>query len=419
MSDLASDLRLALTRWEPGQILQPEHFRVQEAALLGSTIETARLAGLPFYGVGRLAWDEEALAKGTVLIHKLTVVFGPGQLVAVPENARLQSFDLKVPGATAALFLSLAGSSHRETEVGLDHDHAPRVAREIRHLKLSTTPVVDDSVALLKLATLEKKDGKWGLSSAHVPPLLQVGTSPFLTPLLGEMRALAQRLYADLQAKLGDDFFRGESMAVARRCQLGAYRLLTVLADLQHGVCRHPYFYLEVLRVFYLELCLLKNLPPEDRDPPTYDHDDLAASFNAVAARIKGRIHVPSVSSPSLPFAPDPGGAFVAAPFDDALIAAAEVYLVVQRPDLVKRVPFDAIKLASPSRLEAVHTKSLRGVRFARVDPSFQHSFGPGVDLYLLDRGDEWQHAVAERALSYYAPQSLEGIHVALFWKAA
>ena len=317
MSDPEDQIRLALNLWHNGQILQPEHFLAEEQALLGQVCQTGRLAGLPFYGVAQLAWDEALLAKGTVSLTALTVVFESGELVKLHSNATVADVVLDAPGAAVTLYLHLSNKTVDATGMDLYRDDKRWVTRVVHELVVSTDSSIDDARQPMKLAVLAKQAGQWQLSPAYVPPLLRVGTSPFLRDLLARLAALLEKAQLDLREEINAAAGGPEANATRRRCQAAAYRLRTLLADLDRQIHLHPYLVLEALRAFYLEACLLQDKEPAPFAPETYDHDDLAGAFNAMEARIdellQGR---PSVSPERLEFKRREGGSqLVAGPF--------------------------------------------------------------------------------------------------------
>ncbi|MGK3983866.1 type VI secretion system baseplate subunit TssK [Sorangium sp. So ce136] len=406
------DVKLALNRWYNGQILQPAHFQAQEEALLGNLSLSSRLPGLPLYGIGELDWDEKGLAKGMVSVRRLTVVFDSGEVFAVPGNATIETFkiDVEKMGEQATLYLHVL------------NDVEPDVERVVHKLALSTSSSVDDArqPLQLQLAVLRRRMGSLYLSGDYVPPLLQVGKSPFLRALLKEQVDLLKNFEADRRAELRDAALRGEGRASARRCQLAAYRLRTLLADHAREIHLHPYHLLEALRAFYLELCLFQDVEPADLDPKTYHHHDLAGCFNRLRDRIAELLHRRPVLSPELvPFQQKEGERlFVAAPLPDALKRAAEVYLLVERRDAYTKAPLRGLKLASPSRLDFVHKRALRGVELTPVQHPPSHAFGPNVDFHVIRRDDEWEQALRDGALAYYGSSPFEAISLSLGWRA-
>src|SRR6201995_2178832 len=69
--------RLALHRWEKGQVLHPAQFRAQVRALLDHVGRRPDLAALPSHGVALLRWSDAQLASGALPRSLLTVVLPP------------------------------------------------------------------------------------------------------------------------------------------------------------------------------------------------------------------------------------------------------------------------------------------------------------------------------------------------------
>ncbi|MEM9492361.1 MAG: type VI secretion system baseplate subunit TssK, partial [Myxococcota bacterium] len=64
-----------------------------------------------------------------------------------------------------------------------------------------------------------------------------------------------------------------------------------------------------------------------------------------------------------------------------------------------------------------VHAKALDGVRLRRSKAShLRHTFGARADIFRLDQGHEWQHAVREGALCFYAASGFNQARFALSW---
>ena len=97
---------------------------------------------------------------------------------------------------------------------------------------------------------------------------------------------------------------------------------------------------------------------------------------------------------------------------------AQEVYLLVQRPTLHDRIAMDEVKISCTSRLALIHRLVLRGVPFKHVEkPPFQHTFGPEVDFYKLQSGEEWNYVARESSVALYVHPVLEKANVFLFWR--
>lgn len=404
--------KLALNRWSMGQVLMPAHFLTLQDALLQHIGLRSQLQGMPGYGVARLVWDEVLLGKGAVSVSALTVVFPSGELIDVPGNAMISNLNLSDQLEDALdVYLHVLrdpddlGGDFRDDEV----------ARLVHRVGLSPRRWLDDARQSMKLAELVRDmDGNWALG-AYVPPLLQMGTSPFLSHLLADYTQTLMHLEIQLASQLADSFLGGDHVARLRRCQAAVYRLRALLADCDGQVHLHPYVVFSALRDFYLEACLLQGVDP-DSTPAAYDHDDLSSCFGALSQKIFDKLRLSPGRSPRLPFARD-GHRLIAGPLPEPLLRAREVYLLILRP-FDEQVSLDDVKLASPARLELVHRHALTGVPFQKVmAPGFMHTFGVNADFYLLELGDEWAHALREGALCFFARPQLANVSAALTWR--
>ncbi|WP_428261493.1 type VI secretion system baseplate subunit TssK [Haliangium sp.] len=409
--------KLALNRWAMGQVLMPAHFQTLQDAILQHLGLRFELHGLPGYGVARLVWDDALLRKGAIAITVLTVVFPSGDLVDVPGNAVITNLNLsEFAGERADLYLHVSGTAADAEGLELYQDDPREVSRLIHRLELSTHPWLDQARQSMKLAELDRRaDGDWELGP-YIPPLLQVGTNPFLQALTQELFQTLTHLDAQLGGQLADAFLGGEHVTRLRRAQVAVHRLRAFLADSENQIHLHPYFFLSSLRELYLEACLLQNLAPQP-SPVVYDHDALASCFGQMRRLLMERLRLAPASSARLAFTRD-GHRFVAGPFPEGLTRAREVYLVIQHA-MGEPPNLDEVKLASPTRLDIVHVNALTGVAFHKLaGPGFAHTFGPGADLYRLELGEEWQQAVRESALAFYARPHLTHLSAALSWRA-
>lgn len=408
--------RLALNRWTMGQVLMPAHFYSLQDTILEYDGIRARLHGLPGYGIARMTWDQEGIAKGAISISELTVVFPSGHLIDVPGNATISNLNLgDESGDRATVFLHLLKQTE-ELTVADDPQDPPQVPRQLYRIELSTRTWQDNANHSLKLVELERELGSDWRIGAYVPPLVQVGTSSFLADLLQELDGLAAQLERDVATQLSDIFLGQEHVIRLQRGLAATYSVRALVADLQEQVHLHPYHLFASMRGFYVEVCLLYGDQPES-PPFGYDHDDLGKSFADVLGKLRAKLGQEPVTSVRLPFANE-DYYFIAQPFPEELERAQKVYLVVQNPS-GEPVSLDEVKFASPSRLEPVHSLSLPGVEIEPVtSPGFHHTFGGRAQLFLLEhRSDEWAQALREGALCFYARDDLLKISAALSWQ--
>ncbi|HVZ37360.1 MAG TPA: type VI secretion system baseplate subunit TssK, partial [Polyangiaceae bacterium] len=97
---------------------------------------------------------------------------------------------------------------------------------------------------------------------------------------------------------------------------------------------------------------------------------------------------------------------------------AKDVYFLVQKPSVSAQLDLRRVKLASESRIQAVHQRALRGIPFERLDsPPFVHGLASTVEFYALRPGEEWDYAVSEGKLVLFEAPQLQGCRLYLYWR--
>jgi type VI secretion system protein ImpJ len=424
--------RLALQRWEMGQVLHPAQFRAQEQALLEHVGLRVQLGGLPSHGVALLRWSDAQLASGDLSISALTVVLPSGLLIDYPGNAVLTPRKLGLPARAAGpvpVYLHLRGERRPDGARDLPRYAAdePEIRRAIYQVEISAEPGIESEQERMKLAELRFGDGVWALAP-YVPPLLRLGSgaTPFLRDTLAQVVAAIGGFESELVKRAADSMTGAEQMSEVRRVLTALYRVQAVLADHGYGaatqaVALHPYHLFAALRDFYLEAVVLQGKPLEGW-PPRYQHDDLRGCFEQLARGLTRTLSVPAVVSPRLAFQRDDHW-FVTGLFPDELRRAGEVFLLLEHGSEAQAAAapaLDDLKLASPLRAEEVYTKALEGVpRQAIPSLGFAQTFGHRATVFQLDSTSrEWRHAVVEGALCFAALPGLEGCAAALFWRS-
>lgn len=411
-------LKPARLNWYLGQTLLPEHFQVQEESLLAEVRLRSALSGAPAYGLARLTANPTMLAEGLLSISALTLILRDGLLLDVPGNTALQPFSLKFAGAARVpVYLHLLADTQVAQGQRLYESDPKTVQRLFYRTLLSAEEGIDQALATVKLLEAEQDmDGSWRLSQDHIPPLLSVGQSPFLLPALEALKLALEGLRVQLSGQLHDNLLRSERHAAVRRCLIEVQRVMAQLQDLQQGVYPHPYALFHTLRMFYCEICLFQDTLPEG-DLSPYLHDNLSKSFGAILQPLMQRLRPVRLRSTHKRFTRR-DGLFVLGQLPPELSTAEEVYLLIQRPHVHERVSLDGVKVSSPARLALVHKLALKGVPLQAIPlPTFPHAFGPEVDFYRMTPGDEWDHALREDGLAFYALPALERVQVSLFWR--
>lgn len=432
--------QLALHRWTMGQVLRPEHFRVQENALLEHIDLRTQLAGLPSYGVALLPWSDAQIRRGELSLTALTVVMPSGLLIDYPGNAELTVPRLKPPSKpeTVWVYLYVRDTRDAARDRTAPEGDKPKIERAIYDIEICAeqelkTEQLKSEQERMTLAKLEFTGDAWRLGP-YTPPLLRIGsgTTPFLRDVLERAVQEIVALESDLIARGADSLIGADQLSAVRRSLTSVYRLRAVLADHGYGgatrsVARHPYHLFAALRDFYFAAvaprrALLErgagggNVPWDLR----YEHDDLRGCFEKLVRELGQRAALPALVSPRLMFHREDYW-FVASPFPDELRSASKVFLLLESQAGAAGAgppPPADIKLASRLRATEVYTKALEGVPLrAPSSRGFAQTFGDRATVVeLVINHPEWQYAVAEGALCFAARAGLENVTAALYW---
>lgn len=410
--------KLARVRWYVGQTLLPDHLEAQEDAALAELCLAARMAGLPWWGVSRLAWNATQLAGGIAAPSELTVVMRGGAIVDVPSNARLVAPLILDPATrrTRVHLHLLEGTEPADRAAPYDDD-PPAVDRVLQRVVLSPDAALSGAVDSLPLGELERRHDGWAVAAGYVPPLLQVSPAhPYREPLLGACESLLVVLENKLVLRLtSSEHHHHHELAAARHCLTEVQRALARLDDVSQGIHPHPYVLYALLRDTYFAICAYAEAVA-DRDAAPYRHDALAATFAALTGELRLRLASADSHLTERPFVRG-DGLHVLAPLPDGIDAAREVYLLVRAEPPAARELVESIKLAARSRLATVHRRVLQGVPLHHVgETPFHHPFGPDVDFYLLGRNTEWDLALRDGSLAFHDPPGLD-CRASLFWR--
>lgn len=409
--------KLARVRWQMGQTLLPEHFAAQEEALLADAALRARTRGLPAYGIASLRWNDSLLTEGVLSLQAATIVLPTGTLLDIPGNAQASPINLNVPGTPrVTVYLHCleerAEPEQRDSGWAVAHDDA--VPRRVLQVALAADQSYPGAIDTLKLAELEKDpEGLWRLASSYVPPLLSVGTSPFLRAELAEL----PRALDAFQYKLAMDaasYLSGGSLFSVKQCLKAVYRAQRFLRNLAGQIHPHPYHVYETLKELYVEVCFYRDSSPRDVAEP-YNHDKLAECFQHILAPLAEQMQLAEKRSPYQPFEFRDGVYRIG--LAPELRQAKEVYFLIQKNQVNKTVRLEDFKLGAPSRLQMIHKLALKGVPIDKVDrPMLAHSFGPEVEFYQLRQAEEWDYALREEAAAFYHCPGFEELEFYLYW---
>lgn len=410
---------LSRVHWSMGQTLLPEHLRVLEESLLTDSATRLSLLGLPSYGLCKLRWNETLLAEGVLSLEAMTLVMPSGLLLELKGNAQATSLNLNIPGATLVpVYLHIRAIPENRDARDAEPQTIERgnVSCWLWQLELSTDQEHSDTLESFRLAEFEKQpDGPWQLASRYIPPLMCVGSVPFLKNELTELGQRLESYHYQLTQEIAAIYLSGADLVNAKQCLKSVVQVQRFLINLFSQISPHPYNVYEQLKCFYVDMCFYHNNTPQFATAP-YRHEQLVDVFREIFIPLNDQLQLVQTRSPYLPFTVTDG--IVRATLPTSIREAKEIYLLVQKSQVTRTVSLDGLKIAAVSRIPVVHKFYLQGIPYKRIDrPPFQHSFGPEVDIYQLNEGEEWDHALRELTVGFYADAKLADEKFFLYWR--
>lgn len=413
--------RLARVHWAMGQTLLPEHLLAQEDSLSVEASLRFRMTGLPDYGIAQCRWIDSLLTGGILSLQSLRLLTSQGALLDVPANASVAPFNLNVPGTSRLpvyVHVMEEASSQRSgpAENGWSTESQGVLARRVWRLVLSSEQNLTGAQETLKLAEFEKDPQEmWRLSKEYVPPLLQLGTSPFLVDDLSGLGPLLDVFRRKLAQDIASSYLSGESMFEAKQCLKSLLHIQRLVLDILGQIHLHPYHVLEELKRFHAEVCFYRETDPEHASDP-YDHEQLGPCFGRLLDALRQQINLLARKAPYLPFELREGVYQLSLPPD--VREAGEVYLLVQKEHVNASLSTASLKMAGVTRMATVHQLALQGIPLRKVErPPFQHRFGPEVDFYRVLEGEEWDHALRDLSVGFYGAPAYGGARFYLYWR--
>lgn len=397
-----------------GQPLLPEHFYSQEESLRAETSLRLEQFNLPQWGVGDLAW--EVASSGRVRIRRMVLVHPDGTVLDVPGNCDApEALDVSAEGqGEVPLYLHFDGGSRFTKES--PHGDADNVERTILKVKLAPHPSSDPDAEPFKLAVLVKSvDDEWDLDPDFVPPTLRVASMPFYRGILRRLRKLVDTLHETLVEEIRDAFLSSETISSARQCLRGVFSMQSLLTDLQGDMDLHPAQLWQATTGLYLDVCVHRGISPGVHTLP-YRHRQIGECFTRLLGALEDQVSIRKTETPHATFVRE--GNMLVCELPEEARRAKQVFWLIQKNRVGDSLHLNQVKLGSPQRLSTVHQLALRGIPFRPImNPPFHHDFTSEVEFYALDRGDEWDHALRESKVAYYAREELEGVNAFIYWR--
>lgn len=409
--------QLKRVSWKTGQPLLPRHLVAQEDSLVAHTQLYFRHIGLPFYGIGAMKWDETLLAQGIVSISKLTVIYPSGQLVDIPGNGSVNSLDLNKTGKTqTAVYLHLLSSMNEEEdylESGLEQE---KVVFAVNQLELSDDTNAPSIRASMKIGEFERDlENRWKMLPGYIPPLLSTIANPFLKNLFIELKTKLEQFQNSLElaSTTGEDF-EGHTLET-KLCLLELAKVRRLLSNIEVGVATHPYYLYEALSQYLNTVSLLHHNKSNFKIIP-YQHEKLGSLFGTMMEALS-LDSVADQETSHLEFQKK-DRCYVSEKLPEELHDAREVYLILQKVDTTGNPNIEGLKLSGYSRLMNTVIFGVQGISLVRLERApFNHSFSKRANIYSVEKGVEWGHALKEGRLAFDYKDNSQDVQAYLYWR--
>ena len=441
--------RLQPVIWTKGTLLNPQHLQMQDR-FLESNLEF-QLDALAFrpWGFSRLRIDQEALASGAVAVNEAAGIFPDGLLFDIPESdagpptrALADAFDpdqesievfLAVPnyreagvnitsnGRDADARFRAEYAMIRDENTGLT-EKPVQVAR--KNLRLLFEGEVQEGNSVLRVARVKRTPaGLFQLDPRHVPPLLDIAASDYLTAIV---RRLVEILSARSSSLAGTRRQKNQSLADFTASDIAQFWLLYTI-NAHFPVFRHLFEtsggHPEALFAAMLAIAgslTTFSLTIHPRDLPQYDHNDLGGCFTTLDEKLRLLLEtVVPANFVALPLKLAQPSIYATALADDKYLTNTRMYLAItaemSQADVIAKTPY-LIKVCSASHIEHLVRQALPGVPLTHVAaPPSSIPVKLAYQYFSLNQsGPAWEAVGRARNLAAYIPAEFPNVQAEL-----
>ena len=423
--------------WREGQFLRPQHF--QQADRFHEGRLDARIGGLRPYawGLREIQIDDELATQGKLTLVKAKGTLPDGTTFSIPDDQPPPP-PLEVPEDTrdATIYLTLSARQEGAQEFA----EAESAGADVRYA-VSEGEVIDtfsddrtrESIELARphLACGLTKDQTYGrilcglvhvremrgkqpmFDDRYIPPVLDVAASTVLANGLEDILGRCEQRAEELAMRAVEATDGGADTFGSFLLLQSLNRWIPRLTHMKSLPLLHP-------ESLYVELASLggeiATMIRSDRKAPvypTYDHEDLRATFEPLFSSLRAMLSAMfDRSAVQLPLEAAGPGAWVSTINDRTLYQHGYFYLAVNASasgDEIQRMFPSVAKIGPVEKMNQIVDSALPGVplRYTPTPPP-QLRVLPGYVYFELDRGSpEW---------SDFAKSTALGLHVAGEW---
>lgn len=404
--------------WQLGQPLLPMHLVAQEDSLIANLNFYIQNLGIPYFGIGNLKWDDKLLSQGVVSISKLTVIFPNGDLVDVPDNGVINTYDLNLSGVNQlTLYLHLLKSSSQQNVFTESGDEEEKICYSVHNLVLTNEHHLYAGKVSLKLAEFEKDvENRWKLSENYFPPLFTILNHPFLTSRLSTIRTIVESFQKELELESSSGKIFEQRTLNSKLCLLEVVSLRQFLLNMDKNIITHPYYLYEKLTHFINTLAMMF-LDLADFSIIPYQHDKLSLLFSKLVELLIQYLKPKTEKLSSIKFEKKQN-CYVSERMPQDLYETNEIYLVAQYTDPKQKSAIEGLRMAAHSRLFNVHRFALTGIVLLRLESApFNNNFSRHAQVYKIQKDSEWEHALAEGKVAFSVDNDYHDIQGFIYWR--
>lgn len=409
--------QLKRVSWKIGQPLLPSHLLAQEDSLVAHTNLCFKYVGLPTFGIGILKWDDPLLSQGIISISKLTVIFPSGQIVDIPRNGTINTLDLnKLGKARVSVYLHLLKTQDEEEDYYESTSEHEKISFAIHQVMLSDENNAQSIKAAMKLGEFEKDlENRWRVSGEYIPPLLTCHQTPFLLKILIELKTRLEQFQNSIELETSmDGSFEGHTLET-KLCLVQIAKMRRLLLNIEMGVASHPYYLYQGLSEYLDAISLLHSNKTNFKLIP-YQHEKLGPLF----AKIMEGMNLEDLDEHDvsrLGFEKK-DQCHVSEKLPQELHDAKEVYLILQKVDAIGSSNIEGLKLSAYSRLMNTVIFGVQGISLIRLERApFSHGFTKRANIYSVEKGIEWNHALKEGRLAFDYKDHDQELQAYLYWR--
>lgn len=428
-------------------LLTPQHFQQWDRHFEGLLVERFKTHDPFGWGIMGVDVDRDGLANGRFTLLKCTVVLPDGLVVDIPDQEAspqtrvfTELFQPAMESLSVYLGLPVERPDGMTCQLGKESgarpprffaEHIEAVdtttgdnPREVlvakKNLRLFFSGEETADTVSIKIAELVRlPTGAVGLKETYIPPCLWIGASPYLLRLL---RGLIELLVAKRAAF--SDAQRGVMELIG--ADLGKFALVTAVSThlpvLQHlsqlEQVPPESLYLAMVRLAGQLLMLAP--PSESVDLPSYQHENLSATFEGLDKRVRSIIEgVTPTRYISIPLDSSGDNVWVGRVPESRLFASSQFFVMASGDlpeDQVRNLVPHQVKIGSPSKLKEIVAAAMPGVKLYHTPrPPASLPMKIGTQYFRLDdRGVFWEEIKKSQVVALHVPESLEGIKIQL-----